>query len=73
MIADVQHRDLFCHERYDDFNVLLGFGDGQIKQLDVRQPQSVSVTFARPPRAIDDARELSHSKLTVFLSACVRV
>lgn len=48
VIADVQHRDLFCHERYDDFNVLLGFGDGQIKQLDVRQPQSVLHTVQDP-------------------------
>lgn len=44
--TDVHHRDLFCHEFYDDVNVLLGFGDGLIKHIDIRQSQSVCVTLA---------------------------
>lgn len=42
--VDLQQEDLFCHERYNDLNVLLGFGNGQFKHLDMRQPQAMSVS-----------------------------
>jgi hypothetical protein len=40
---DLKEDDLFCHERYNDFNCLLGFGNGKIKHIDMRQPKKMSV------------------------------
>lgn len=40
---NVKKDDLFTHERYNDFNVMLGFGDGTIKHIDMRQANKVSV------------------------------
>lgn len=40
---DARQDDLFCHERYNDFNVLLGFGDGLFKHIDMRKASHVSV------------------------------
>jgi len=39
---DTRKEDLFTHERYSDFGVLLGYGDGEMKHLDMRQPNKVS-------------------------------
>ena len=39
---DLQHQDLYTHERYNDFNVLLGFGDGSFKHIDMRQSNKMS-------------------------------
>ena len=41
---DTRKEDLFTHERYADFHVLLGYGDGEIKHIDMRIPNKVSVT-----------------------------
>lgn len=38
--------DLFTHERYSEFGVVLGYGDGEMKHLDMRQMNKVSVTHA---------------------------
>lgn len=38
---DLKKSDLFCHERFNDFQVLLGFGDGKFKHIDMRQPKKV--------------------------------
>ena len=35
--------DLFTHARYTDHHVLLGYGDGEMKQLDMRKPGKMSV------------------------------
>jgi hypothetical protein len=35
--------DLFCHERYSDFGVLLGYGDGTIKHIDMRVKDKMQV------------------------------
>lgn len=34
---DLRKDDLFCHERFDDFNLLLGFGDGEFCHVDMRK------------------------------------
>lgn len=36
---DLQKQDLFTHERYNDTCVLLGFGDGHFKHIDMRAKQ----------------------------------
>jgi len=41
---DTRTEDLFTHERYNDFMVLLGYGSGEIKHIDMRQARTVSVT-----------------------------
>lgn len=38
--SDLRKEDLFTHERYNDYNLLLGFGDGQFKHVDMRQPKA---------------------------------
>ena len=36
---DARLDDLFTHERYNDYNVLLGFGNGTMKHIDMRMNQ----------------------------------
>ena len=45
VMADTGKVDLFTHARYTDHHVLLGYGDGEIRQLDMRKPGEMSVTF----------------------------
>lgn len=35
-------QELYTHERYSDYHLLLGFGDGEIKHLDMRSAQNMS-------------------------------
>jgi WD40 repeat protein len=34
--ADLAKQELYAHERYSDYHVLLGFGDGEMQHLDMR-------------------------------------
>lgn len=34
--ADLAKQELYTHERYTDYHVLLGFGDGEMQHLDMR-------------------------------------
>jgi hypothetical protein len=38
---DCKKEDLYTHERYNDFNVLLGFGDGEVRHIDMRSTKEV--------------------------------
>jgi len=40
--ADTDKADLFTHARYSDHHLLLGYGDGEMKQLDMRKPAEMS-------------------------------
>ena len=42
VLADTARADLFAHARYTDHHLLLGYGDGEIKQLDMRKPTEMS-------------------------------
>jgi len=48
VLTDTGKADLFTHARYSDHHLLLGYGDGEIKQLDMRRPaeQSVAETLS---------------------------
>ncbi len=39
---DTHKEDLYTHERYNGFHVLLGFGDGEIHHIDMRRPDETS-------------------------------
>lgn len=38
---DTRKVDLFTHDRYNDVHVMLGYGDGEIKHVDMRIPDRV--------------------------------
>lgn len=40
--ADSGKTDLFTHARYTDHHLLLGYGDGEMKQLDMRKAGEMS-------------------------------
>ena len=42
--TDTEKIDLFTHARYTEHHLLLGYGDGEIKQLDMRKPREMSTT-----------------------------
>ena len=43
VLTETSKADLFTHARYTDHHLLLGYGDGEIKQLDMRKPTEMSV------------------------------
>jgi len=43
-MLDTKTEELFTHERYADFNMMLGFGDGDIKHIDMRTGQILHTT-----------------------------
>ncbi len=43
---DTRKEDLYTHERYNEYGVLLGFGDGEIRHIDMRNPDQTSVRSA---------------------------
>jgi len=45
---DSKKEDMFTHERYNDFNLLLGYGDGEFKHVDMRQANKVLATVQDP-------------------------
>jgi hypothetical protein len=63
---DTRTEDLFTHERYNDFMVLLGYGDGEIKHIDMRQARTVSVTDLV---SFDAPVHLTHSSHSRFAAA----
>lgn len=44
--VDTRKEDLYTHERYNEFGVLLGYGDGEFKHIDMRIANKVSVLTA---------------------------
>jgi hypothetical protein len=40
---DSRKEDMYTHERYNEFGVLLGYGDGEFKHIDMRNASKVSV------------------------------
>ena len=49
--VDTAKADLFTHARYTDHHALLGYGDGEMKQLDMRKPGEMSVNMSTHRRA----------------------
>ncbi len=45
--TDTRKEDLYTHERYNSFGVMLGYGDGEIRHVDIRNPMQTSVHIAR--------------------------
>ena len=43
VFIETRKEDLFTHQRYNEFMFLLGYGDGELRHIDLRQPKSVSV------------------------------
>jgi len=39
--ANFGKKELYTHERYSDFHVLVGFGDGEIKHIDMRSAKTI--------------------------------
>lgn len=44
---DSRKEDMYTHERYNEFGVLLGYGDGEFKHIDMRKANKVSVAQTR--------------------------
>ena len=42
LLTDTAKVDLFTHARYTDHHLLLGYGDGDMRQLDMRKPGETS-------------------------------
>jgi hypothetical protein len=42
---DSRKEDMYTHERYNEFGVLLGYGDGELKHIDMRMANKVSVLY----------------------------
>jgi hypothetical protein len=38
IIVNTSKADLYAHEHYMDFNMLLGFADGELRHIDLRKP-----------------------------------
>lgn len=63
--------DLFCHERYNEYNVLFGYGDGSIKHIDMRKPDQMSVTDSNVERGGRTRVALTFSFICVCRSAFI--
>jgi len=45
---DSRKEDMYTHERYNEFGVLLGYGDGEMKHIDMRKANKVLHTVQDP-------------------------
>lgn len=64
---DTKKEDMFTHERYNDFNLLVGYGDGEFKHIDIRQANKMYTTQNTLTFESSQPYPTVHIHLTLFL------